>query len=257
VTTLKSLVSAPWFCAFVPAVTAAVIENVIAGVVMVGLVPNTSAPEPVSSVTAAAKFALEGVPRKVATPVARPETPVLTGSPVQLVSVPLVGVPRSGVTSVGLVANTSAPEPVSSVTALMRLALVGVAKNVATPVARPDTPELIGRPVQLVSVPLVGVPRSGVTSVGLVANTSAPEPVSSVTAEARLALDGVARNVATPVPRPDTPVLIGSPVQLVRVPEDGVPSTGVTSVGLVASTIEPEPVVPLLRLLAAICEPLM
>ena len=32
-----------------------------------------------------------------------PVTPVVSGSPVQLVSVPLVGVPRTGVTSVGLV----------------------------------------------------------------------------------------------------------------------------------------------------------
>jgi hypothetical protein len=39
-----------------------------------------------------------------------------------------------------------------------------------------------------------------------------------------LALDGVPRNVATPVPSPETPVLIGRPVALVSVPEDGVPS---------------------------------
>ena len=105
-------------------------------------------------------------------------------------------------------------------------------------------------------------PSVGVVSEGLVANTSAPVPVSSVTAAIRLALEGVARNVATPVPRPDTPVLIGSPVQLVNVPDDGVPRTGVVSVGLpivgdVASTMLPEPVVPLLRLLAAICAPLI
>lgn len=37
-----------------------------------------------------------------------------TGNPVQFVSVPDVGVPRAGVTRVGLVANTSDPEPVSS-----------------------------------------------------------------------------------------------------------------------------------------------
>jgi hypothetical protein len=54
--------------------------------------------------------------------------------------------------------------------------------------------------VQFVSVPEVGVPRIGVTSVGVFAKTNAPVPVSSVTAEARLALEGVARNVATPVP---------------------------------------------------------
>ena len=87
--------------------------------------------------------------------------------------------------------------------------------------------------MQLVRVPDVGVPRSGVVNVGLVPNTNAPDPVSPVTAAARLALLGVARNVATPVPRPETPVETGSPVQLVRVPLDGVPSTGVVRVGLV------------------------
>ncbi len=57
-----------------------------------------------------------------------------------------------------------------------------------------------------------------------------------------LALDGVARNVATPVPRPDTPVAIGRPVAFVRVADVGVPRTGVTRVGLVDKTLFPEPV---------------
>jgi hypothetical protein len=65
-----------------------------------------------------------------------------------------------------------------------------------------------------------------------VANTKAPEPVSPVTAAAKLAEDGVAKKVATPVPRPLTPVLIGSPVAFVKVPEAGVPSIGAVSVGL-------------------------
>ena len=60
--------------------------------------------------------------------------------------------------------------------------------------------------------------------VGLVAKTRGPDPVSSVTADARFADDGVAKNVATPVPRPLTPVPIGNPVALVRVPDDGVPN---------------------------------
>ena len=46
------------------------------------------------------------------------------------------------------------------------------------------------------------------------------------------------------VPSPDTPVEIGKPVQFVSVPDVGVPSSGVTSVGLVASaTTVPLPVV--------------
>jgi hypothetical protein len=77
---------------------------------------------------------------------------------------------------------------------------------------------------------------------GAVLNTKDPEPVSSDTAEARLAEEGVAKNVATPEPRPETPVEIGSPVQFVRVPEVGVPRTGVTSVGVLDSTTEPVPV---------------
>ena len=91
----------------------------------------------------------------------------------------------------------------------------------------PDT----GNPVAFVRVSAVGVPRFGVTRVGLVAKTNEPEPVSSVTAVARFAEEGVARNVAIPVPIPLTPVVIGNPVQFVRVPEEGVPRTGVVRVG--------------------------
>ena len=61
--------------------------------------------------------------------------------------------------------------------------------------------------------------------VGLVANTAAPVPVSSVRAPLKLAEDGVARNVATLVPSPDIPVETGKPVILVAVPLDGVPRT--------------------------------
>jgi hypothetical protein len=154
-------------------------RTVMVGVVSVGLVPNTSAPDPVSSVTADARFALDGVARNVATPAARPETPVEIGNPVQFVNVPLVGVPRTGVTRVGDVAKTSEPDPVSLVTADAKLADDGVARNAATFAARPETPVEIGRPVQLVSVPLAGVPSAGVTSVGDVAKTSDPDPVSS------------------------------------------------------------------------------
>jgi hypothetical protein len=111
-----------------------------------------------------------------------PVTPVVKGKPVAFVRVPLVGVPRIGVTKVGEVANTNAPVPVSSVTAAERFALDGVARKVAMPVPRPDTPVLIGKPVALVKVTLEGVPSAGVTRVGLVANTRLPVPVSSVTA---------------------------------------------------------------------------
>jgi len=103
---------------------------------------------------------------------------------------------------VGDAENTREPVPVSSVIADTKLADDGVAKNVATLAPRPETPVEIGRPVQLVRVPDVGVPRTGVTSVGVLANTSAPVPVSSVTADAKFADDGVVKNEVTPAPAP-------------------------------------------------------
>ena len=85
--------------------------------------------------------------------------------PVRLVTVPLEGVPSAPPLT------TNAPaEPVLT------------ANAVATPVPRPVTPEDIGKPVAFVSTAAEGVPSAGVTSVGLVANTKAPVPVSSVTA---------------------------------------------------------------------------
>ena len=69
-------------------------------------------------------------------------------------------------------------------------------------------------------------------NVGEAENTKLPAvPVSSVTAAARFALEGVARNVAIPVPKPDMPVVIDKLVQLVNVPDCGVPRIGVVSVG--------------------------
>jgi hypothetical protein len=52
--------------------------------------------------------------------------------------------------------------------------------------------------------------------VGEVAKTRAPLPVSSVIAAAKFAEDGVPKNVATFVPKPDTPVLMGRPVAFVK-----------------------------------------
>ena len=82
----------------------------------------------------------------------------------------------------------------------------------------------------------VAAPRTGVTKVGVVANTADPVPVSSVKAVRKLALLGVAKNVATPVPKPLTPVATGNPVQLVKTPLAGVPSAGATNVALVNSS---------------------
>jgi hypothetical protein len=172
----------------------------------------------------------EGVARNVATPVPRPLTPVEIGKPVAFVNVALAGVPRTGVTSVGLVANTRAPEPVSSVTAVARLADEGAARNEATPVPSPDTPVEIGSPVALVRVAAEGVPRLGVVSDGLVPNTKAPDPVSPVTRAARLADDGVATKVSKPAARV-------TPFQLFRLAS----TATIGLAGSVASTSMPFP----------------
>jgi hypothetical protein len=219
----------------------------------VGDAEKTAFPVPVSSVSAEMRLALLGVARSVATPVPNPETPVDIGSPVALVRVPDVGVPRIGVTNVGLVAKTAAPVPVSSVSAVKRFEEVKLPSTVALPVdvtapvrlalvVTVPAVKLAPVPVMLVPTSADGVPSAGVTRVGEVAKTSAPVPVSSVTVEMRLADDGVASQVAMPVPKPETPVEMGSPVALVRVPDVGVPRIGVTKVGEVESTMFPVPV---------------
>lgn len=91
-----------------------------------------------------------------------------SGSPVQFVSVPLAGVPRLGVMNVGEVENAAWPVPVTSLKALSKFALVGVARKVAIPAAIPLTPLVMGNPVQFVSTPLAGVPSAGVTKAMLV-----------------------------------------------------------------------------------------
>lgn len=123
----------------------------------------------------------------------------------------------------------------------------------------PVTPVDNGKPVALVKTPDDGVPKAGVTKVGLVAKTNDPLPVSSETAANKLADVGVPRKVAMPLPRlvipvppfatgnvPVTPVVNGSPVALVRTAEDGVPNAGVTNVGLVENTkfVDVVPVAP-------------
>lgn len=89
-----------------------------------------------------------------------------------------------------------------------------------------DTRPAIGKPVALVRVPDEGVPK-------------APSKVTNAPAEPTF----TASAVATFVPSPDIPDDTGSPVQFVNTPDVGVPSRGVTRVGEVASTTDPEPVV--------------
>jgi hypothetical protein len=98
-----------------------------------GAVPNTSAPLPVSSVTAAIMLALVGVDSIVATPVPNPVTPVETGKPVALVSVADDGVPKAGVTKTGELLRTTLPDPVELVTPVPPFATPNVPSSVTAP----------------------------------------------------------------------------------------------------------------------------
>jgi len=183
-----------------------------AGDTSVGLLDNTLLPEPVDVVTPVPPLATGKVP----------VVPPSIGRPTVFAKLPDDGVPKAGVTNVGLLERTALPVPVDVVTPVPPRATESV----------PVVPATIGRPVALVNVADDGVPKAGVTSVGLFANTKAPEPVSSVTAASKLADDGVARNVATPAPRPEMPVDTGRPVTLVITPLAGVPKAGAVIVGL-------------------------
>ena len=78
-------------------VFASLIPVVIAGLVSAGLTLNTTSPEPVSSVTAVARFALEGVPNQSAMPAPKEVIPV---PPLATGSVPVTWVVRSTLASV-------------------------------------------------------------------------------------------------------------------------------------------------------------
>jgi hypothetical protein len=188
----------------------------VRGVTRVGEVANVRAPLPVSSVTAEARFALDGVPRNVATPAARPLTPVLIGKPVALVRVPLDGVPRAGVTSVGEVAKTSAPLPVSSLIAVAKEADVDDARFdtegceqfalplAATPVAKLLAPHCVGAEARAVAVVAEIVPLPLVVS---------EAPVPTTIAAVVFVLEVIALNVDGPV-GPVGPVAPRSPVRV-------------------------------------------
>jgi len=105
--------------------------------------------------------------------------------------------------------------------------VANVAVAAFPPIERPDAV-----PVMFVPTNALGVPNAGVTKVGLVDNTTFPEPVLVVTPVPPLAAGKV----------PVTPVVKGRPVQLVKVPDVGVPNAGVTRVGEVLNTLLPEPV---------------
>jgi len=108
--------------------------------------------------------------------------------PVRFVTVPLVGVPSAPLNSTGAPALP-----------------VLTAKAVAMPVPRPLTPVLMGRPVALVRTAADGVPRFGVTRVGLLLSTTLVVPVE----------------VVTPVP-PEATAIGVEALTVVKAPVDGV-----------------------------------
>lgn len=83
---------------------------------------------------------------------------------------------------------------------------------------RVDAVAAVATPVPL-DAPLI----TGVAIVGVVPNTRAPVPVSSVIALIRLVELGVAKNVATPVPSPVTPVAIGTVIVILALPSKETP----------------------------------
>lgn len=102
--------------------------------------------------------------------------------PVPVIFVPTsaVGVSNAGDVKLGDVPKTRAPLPVLVVaTAEARFADVGVASHVSTPAPNPVI-AVTGNPVAFVNTIALGVPNAGVTSVGLVLNTTLPVPVDVV-----------------------------------------------------------------------------
>jgi hypothetical protein len=128
-----------------------------------------------------------------------------------------VAAPRTGVIKVGVFEKTNVPAPVSSVTAAAKLALVGVAKNVAMPEPSPLMPVETGSPVQLVKAPLVGVPNTGVTITILVLVQALMSPLATV-------------------PNTGVTITILVLVQALMLPLATVPKAGATNVELVNSS---------------------
>jgi hypothetical protein len=151
-----------------------------------------------------------------------PVTPVDNGKPVAFVSVTLVGVPKTGVVSVGLVDKTTLPVPVLVVTPVPPLATARVPAKVIVP------DEVIGPPLVVKPV----VPPATLTDVTVPALAAGvaqvPSPRQKVVPDALVPL---LRFVTGRLPV--TPVVSGKPVALVNVTLAGVPSVGVVIVGLV------------------------
>jgi hypothetical protein len=164
------------------------VDDNVAAPVTPNVPPSVVAPVPTVNVLPAATVTLSFsavVPFAVKVPVivAAPPTFIVED---KTNDVP-VAAPITGVTKVGVFANTNDPVPVLSLTAEFKFELVGDAKNDAIPVPKPLTPVAIGKPVALVKVALDGIPKFGVVKIGLVnvllVNVSVPASVASVPVE--------------------------------------------------------------------------
>jgi hypothetical protein len=125
--------------------TAAVVERGVP--VNVGLAERTVLPVPVEVVTPVPPCATGSVP----------VTPVVKGKPVAFVNVADVGVPKTGVTSVGEVDNTVLPEPVEVVTPVPPLATGSVPVTWEVKLTPDSAPPRVRLPV-LVTVPVRVIP---------------------------------------------------------------------------------------------------
>lgn len=248
----------------------------IAGVIRLGVLANTNAPVPVSSLITPASSALvvaakddKPLPVKATVPDAAGNVIVLVPAIAVAVKVivPLVdpfnniffpaakaicsllvqaSVASTQFNVLSVVPFTVIPAP----SAVTSVGVATLANSIFLSLTLKDVELIVVVvPFTVRSPPTVTLPVVDIAAklavpvkVGLALRTIVPEPVSSVRALAKLALVGVAKNVATPVPKPLIPVLTGSPVALVNVTEVGVPNAGVTNVGLVANTKEPLPV---------------
>jgi hypothetical protein len=164
-----------------------------------------------------------------------------------LVDVKVGAVPPAHFTAAGQVTALAVPSIVNASVIPKAFPVVGILEMVSVVIAAfsetwntlPSAQFSVSVPLDIVGAVFVSTKLVivALVSCGLEAKTFAPVPVSSVKAAAKFALDGVARKVATFVPRPETPVETGSPVQLVSVPLEGVPSIGVTKVGEVSESV--------------------
>jgi len=164
-----------------------------------------------------------------------------------LVDVSVGAVPPAHFTAAGHVTARAVPSIVNARVIPKAFPVVGIFEIVNVVIAAfrdawntlPNEQFSVSVPLEIVGAVFVSTKLVivAVVSVGLVAKTASPLPVSSVRHEARFAEDGVARKVPTLVPSPLTPDDIGRPVQLVSVPLEGVPRTGVTKVGEVKESV--------------------